>query len=192
MWPDSSISWNIPGLIFWDIPCLQIHPPPNPRLQGRGWGKVYYWCFLIVLQNPVASFAFLLGDLRVHEAVLRAGIGCMGRMAADAGAGCGRGGLPAGQERVPVIVAAFALTFTAAAAGNGNLLFGSIAACGHVLVALEAVLIADGMVQYGRLDRAAGIPQEGIVRPQQLGLHAPGDSRPGVAVDAGSFLGGMV
>ena len=54
-------------------------------------------------QHLVAGFALLLHHLSDHEAGLRRAVGDVAAVAARAGSGCGRRGLPASQKHVPVV-----------------------------------------------------------------------------------------
>lgn len=69
------------------------------------------------------------------------------------------------------------------------LIFWYISALGDLLVAFQAVPVADRLGQRRGLDGGAGVPLEGILRPQQFGLHPAQHPHTGVTIDAARTLG---
>ncbi len=139
----------------------------------------------------MAGIARGLNVLIVDETILRIDVCHVAGVASDARSGVGIGGLPTRQEFVPVIVPAFALT-AARGTGNRHLRFGREATLNDILMALQAVLIADREVDDRRLDGSARKPLEGIARAHQFGLHAARNPWPGMTIDAQRTLGGVI
>jgi hypothetical protein len=121
-------------------------------------------CLAAFSQNLVAGIAHLASGcfVQVHE--LGGSVGGVTAMAGDAAGGIRIDRLPTWQERMEMVVEA--------------------AIREHVLMTLEAALVADGPGEFCRLDGRMRIIGQGIMRAEQLGLHAPEDPYAGMTVDA--------
>ncbi len=140
----------------------------------------------------VAGVADSLDRVSVHEA-RRGTVGDVPWMAGHTGRGIGIGGLPLGEEFMPVVSPALATFATAAVSltRDGNLLHRRKTDLDHLLVALQAVSISDGKGKDGRLDGFTGIPQDSIAGSHELSAHPPDNPFAGVAVNAQGGLAVM-